>query len=505
MSEPLIVSKVQPAVPCTIVILGASGDLARRKLLPALYDLDQCGARMLPERYNVLGFARRQLSIEQFRQTAREAIERFSRFGLSEPCWERFASRLDYISGMDRAEGFSNLRARLTEIESAQERPANRIFYLAIPPETIIESVKNFDRAGLISPPAAAEFTRVVVEKPIGHNLESALAIDRALREHFDESQIFRIDHYLGKETVQNLMVLRFANTIFEQIWNSSRVDHVQIVVAEAEGVGTRAAYYDNAGALRDMVQNHLMQLLALIAMEPPISLEAEAVRDAKINVWRALRPLTAEQVRKNVVRARYTAGRIGDEDACGYLEEEGVAPYSRTETFVALKVFIDNWRWSGVPFYLRTGKRMPQRTSAIFVQFKSVPQILFNQEAKLPPDVLTLRIQPDEGFSFDVIAKRPGLDLGLQPVRMDLHYASEFETQSPEAYERLLLDIMAGDHTLFIRGKSVELTWQFTQRILDAWHDGPGIPLHEYRAGSWGPKAAEELIAEDGRAWYTP
>jgi len=345
----------------------------------------------------------------------------------------------------------------------------------------------------------------LVVEKPIGHDLDSALAINRALREYLDESQIFRIDHYLGKESVQNLMVLRFANTIFEQIWNSTHIDHVQITVAETEGVGTRAAYYDNAGALRDMVQNHLMQLLAMIAMEPPVSLEAEAVRDAKSNVWRAMRPIAAAQVRESVVRATYTAGRIGEENVRGYLEEKGIAPGSRTETFVALKLFIDNWRWSGVPFYLRTGKRMPRRASAIFVQFKRLPKILFNREGELPPDVLTLRIQPDEGFSLDVIAKRPGLDLAIQPVRMDLHYASEFETPSPEAYERLLLDIMAGDQTLFIRAKSVELSWRFTQRILDAWREDRDIPLHEYPAGSWGPQVAEQLIAADNRTWYAP
>ena len=504
MSEPLTIARVQPAAPCTIVILGASGDLAARKLLPALYDLDMCGSRMLPEQYNILGFARRQLSPEEFRQSARAAIERFSRFGLNEACWERFRSRLDYIAGLDKPDGFSRLRAHLEEIETAQGRPPNRIFYLAIPPETIIDCVEKLHRAGLVSPPRAAGFTRVVVEKPIGNDLDSALAINRALREYFDESQIFRIDHYLGKETVQNLMVLRFANTIFEQIWNSSHVDHVQITVAETEGVGTRAAYYDNAGALRDMVQNHLMQLLAMIAMEPPVSLEAEAVRDAKSNVWRALRPLTVEDVRQSVVRARYTAGRIGAESVRGYLEEKGIPPNSRTETCVALRLFIDNWRWSGVPFYLRTGKRMPHRTSAIFVEFKRLPKILFNREAKLAPDLLTLRIQPDEGFSFDVMAKRPGLDLAIQPVRMDLHYASEFETPSPEAYERLLLDVMDGDQTLFIREQSVELSWRFTQRILDVWRDHRDIPLDGYPAGSWGPQAADDLIMADDRVWYS-
>jgi len=502
MDESLTITRVQRAAPCTIVILGASGDLARRKLLPALYDLDLCGSRMSPERYNVLGFARREMSAEDFRQEAREAVATYSRLGLSKACWDRFESRLDYIAGLDKPEGLSRLRARLEQIETREGRAANRIYYLAIPPETVIESVKKLHCGGLISPPKAPGFTRVVVEKPIGSDLNSALAINRALLDYFDESQIFRIDHYLGKETVQNLMVLRFANSIFEQIWNSSHIDHVQITVAEAEGVGTRAAYYDKAGALRDMVQNHLMQLLALIAMEPPVSLDAEAVRDAKSNVWSALRPLTGDRVREQVVRARYIAGQVGAESALGYLQEKGISTDSRTETFVALKLSIDNWRWSGVPFYLRTGKRMQRRASTIFVQFKRIPQILFNRNAELPPDVLTLRIQPDEGFSFDVIAKRPGLDLAVKPVRMDLRYASEFEAPSPEAYERLLLDIMAGDQTLFIREKSVEQSWRFTQGIIDAWHEDQHMPFYDYPAGSWGPQAAEQLIAADHRFW---
>jgi glucose-6-phosphate 1-dehydrogenase len=506
MAESQTIAAAQSAPPCTVVILGASGDLAKRKLLPALYDLDTCGSRMLPEHYNVLGLARRQLSPEEFRKEARAGIEKFSRFGLKEDCWKRFESRLDYLSGLDKPDGFKKLRERLEKIEKEQGRPPNRIYYLSIPPETVIASVEGLDEAGLILPPRNAEgFTRVVVEKPIGHDLQSALAINHSLHKHFDESQIFRIDHYLGKESVQNLMAFRFANTIFEQIWNNSHIDSVQITVAEAEGVGTRAAYYDHAGALRDMFQNHMMQLLAMIAMEPPVSLDAEAVRDAKSNVWRAMRPITVDEVEENVVRARYGAGRMGDEVVPGYLDEKDIKSSSQTETFVALKLFIDNWRWSGVPFYLRTGKRMPTRTSAIFVQFKRQPRILFNRDGQLPPDVLTMRIQPDEGFSLDIMSKRPGLDLAIQPVRMDLHYASEFENPSPEAYERLLLDVMAGDPTLFIRAKSVELSWRFTQQILDAWHNDKDIPFYEYPAGTWGPEAANNLMGEPHRHWFTP
>ena len=339
-----------------------------------------------------------------------------------------------------------------------------------IPPEAIIETVEKLHAAGLIAPPDAPNFTRVVVEKPIGHDLHSALQIISELRKYFDESQIFRIDHYLGKETVQNLMVLRFANSIFEPLWNNRHIDHVQITVAEEEGVGTRAMYYDGAGALRDMVQNHMLQVLSLTAMEPPVSLAADVVRDAKVNVLRSLRPIEPGDVRKLVVRGQYIAGELDGKRVPGYLQEEGIRETSRTETFVALKAFIDNWRWAGVPFYLRTGKRLPRRASAIFVQFKRVPEILFNRHVSLPPDVLTIRIQPDEGFSLEVLAKRPGLDLSIQPVRMDLHYAAEFGGASPDAYERLLLDVMAGDHTLFLGSSFVQRSWEFVQGILDQW-----------------------------------
>ncbi|MBV8771468.1 MAG: glucose-6-phosphate dehydrogenase, partial [Deltaproteobacteria bacterium] len=366
----------------------------------------------------------------------------------------------------------------------------------------INETVAKLGQAGLIGKPGAPNFSRVVVEKPIGHDLESARETNRAILGYFAESQIFRIDHYLGKETVQNLLVLRFANTIFERVWGARNVDHVQITVAESEGVGSRAMYYDPAGALRDMVQNHMLQLLAMIAMEPPVSLEAEAIRAAKLNLLRALRRVPPGQTATLVVRGRYGPGKTDGQQVRGYLEEEGIAGNSHTETFVALKAFIDNWRWAGVPFYLRTGKRMGARESVIHIQFKDVPRILFNPAGLLPANALTLRIQPDEGFSFGVLAKHPGLGLAISPVRMNLRYQSEFEGPVPDAYERLLLDVMAGDHTLFVSASFVEQSWAFVQSILDQWTSDFTIPLYEYPAGTAGPSAADQLIQADGRRW---
>jgi len=505
MSQIWTIAETHPVPPCTVVIFGASGDLAARKLLPALYNLEHCGKGTIAPKSAILGFARREMSVEAFRAKAREAAERYSRLKIEEECWRRFAHNLDYLSGLDRPDGFTRLKSRLEEIEKARGLPPNRVYYLSVPPEAITETVEKLHGAGLIAPPAAPHFTRIVVEKPIGYDLHSALHIISAMRKYFDESQIFRIDHYLGKETVQNLMVLRFANSIFEDFWNNRRVDHVQITVAEEEGLGTRAMYYDGAGALRDMVQNHMLQVLALTAMEPPVSLAADAVRDAKVNAIRSLRPIDPDDVRKHVVRGQYAAGELAGKHVPGYLDEEGIRETSRTETFVALKALVDNWRWAGVPFYLRTGKRLPRRASTIFVQFKRVPEILFNRRVSLPPDVLAIRIQPDEGFSLEVLAKRPGLDLSIQPVRMDLHYAAEFDGDSPDAYERLLLDVMAGDHTLFLGSRFVQRSWEFVQGILDQWQNDPGISLEPYAAGTWGPKAADDLIRADGREWFEP
>ncbi len=504
ITEAYHITEAQALPACTVVIIGASGDLAHRKLIPALYNLRACGEGMGPHDFAVLGFARRHIEADRFRDQMRDAIARYSRLELNDQCWHDFAERLDYLSGLDRPDGFQRLRTRLEQMEANYRLPPNRIYYLSIPPEAISETIAGLDQAGLIAKPAAPHFSRVVVEKPIGHDLESARQTNHMLTEHFTESQIFRIDHYLGKETVQNLLVLRFANTIFERMWGARNVDHVQITVAESEGVGSRATYYDPAGALRDMVQNHLLQLLALIAMEPPLSLEAEAIRAAKLNLLRTLRPVPSGEAATLVVRGRYVAGTIDGQRVPGYLEEQGIPGNSRTETFVALRAFIDNWRWAGVPFYLRTGKRMGARESLIHIQFKEVPRILFNRAGTLPVNALTLRIQPDEGFSFGVLAKEPGLGVTIRPVRMNLRYQSEFQGPVPDAYERLLLDVMAGDHTLFVSASFVEQSWAFVQSILEQWASDYSIPLNDYPAGTMGPNAADQLIQADGRVWLS-
>jgi glucose-6-phosphate 1-dehydrogenase len=505
MNQVYRIAAAQPVPPCTLVIFGASGDLARRKLIPALYNLWSCGPETRPERFAVLGFARRPIELGRFRDEIRGSVARFSRLELDSRCWGEFSASLDYLSGLDQTDGFTGLRKRLEQIEAAHRLPPNRVYYFAIPPQAVPGCVERLDAAGLISAANARHFTRVVIEKPIGSDLDSALEINRILHRHFDESQIFRIDHYLGKETVQNLLVLRFANTMFERMWGARNVDHVQITVAESEGVGSRAVYYDPTGALRDIVQNHVMQLLTLIAMEPPVSLDASAVRDAKLNVLRALRPLGPDEVRRQVVRARYASGTINGEPVCGYLDEKGVPQDSRAETFVALRTSIDNWRWAGVPFYIRTGKRLATRATIIRIQFKDVPQILFNRGTGLAPNALTIRIQPDEGFNFDVLAKQPGLDLAIRPVRMNLRYESEFSGPSPDAYERLLLDVMAGDHTLFVSAAFVEKSWEFADSIVNQWSRDPTIPLDDYPAGTFGPEAADRLIGTDGRSWSNP
>jgi glucose-6-phosphate 1-dehydrogenase len=502
MDQTIHIAPAQAAPPCTVVIFGASGDLAKRKLLPALYNLLVCGSEAARHDFGVIGFARRPMGVDKFREDAREWAARYSRLELDQRCWDEFAGNLDYVSGLDHPDGFDRLRARLEAHEAERHLPPNRVYYLSVPPEAMRGCVERLASSGLIAHPGAANFTRVVLEKPIGHDLVSGFELNRLVRQYFDESQIFRIDHYLGKETVRNLLVLRFANAIFERMWGARNVDHVQITVAEGEGVGERALYYDPAGALRDMVQNHILQLLALIAMDPPVSLDADAIREAKLNVLRAMRPLKPADVRNLTVRARYARGTIEGGPVPGYLEEHGIPRDSQTETFVAVKTYIDNWRWAGVPFYLRTGKRLPARESLITVQFKDSPRILFNRNAQLPPNALTVRIQPDEGFSFEVLAKQPGLDLSLKPVRMNLRYQSEFTGPSPDAYERLLLDVMAGDHTLFVSSEFVEKSWEFVQAILDQWRNDGTIPLHEYPAGSFGPDAADVMIRADGREW---
>ena len=485
--------KVPPAV--TIVIFGGSGDLAHRKLLPALYNLHL--DNLLPPKVAIVGVGRKDLSDEAYRAFAKDGVTQFSRRPIDEQAWKTFASAIGFVNmALDDEHGFATLGARLDSVEHARGLAGDRIYYLAVPPALFAPTVKQLARSRMVARASQCSepFARVIVEKPIGRDFESARTINDAIAEVFDEEQIYRIDHYLGKETVQNVLVLRFANSIFEPLMNQRHVDHVQITVAEEEGVGTRAGYYEQAGALRDMVQNHLLQLLALIAMEPPHSLSADVVRDEKLEVLQSLRPMDPAAVDTATVRGQYG----------GYLQEAGVRPDSRTETFVALRLFIDNWRWAGVPFFLRTGKRLPKRASEIAVQLKEVPPILFNTNSADPltPDVLSIRIQPDEGFSFEINSKVPGPHVNIDPVKMDFHYKAEFRGSSPEAYERLLLDVMMGDPTLFMRRDAVETAWRWVMPILERWSAESQQALPTYRDGSWGPAEADALIEATGRRW---
>jgi glucose-6-phosphate 1-dehydrogenase len=492
--------------PCTLVIFGGSGDLARRKLLPALYNLFLDG--VLPDNYAVVGTGRTPLSDDDFRKFAREGVIKFSRQPLKDSEWPAFEQRLFYVPGaLNQPKSYLDLRSRLVDIEAKLNLPGNRIFYLAIPPTAIVNAVEGLWKAGLAQPPTEHKtFSRIIVEKPIGHDLASAREINEAIARVFDESQVFRIDHYLGKETVQNLLVIRFANSIFEPIWNYKNIDHVQITVAEAEGVGSRAGYYEEAGALRDMVQNHLLQLLCLIAMEPPYSLDPDVVRDARMDVLRCLRPITGKDVLKYTVRAQYSSGTVHDVEVPGYRRESEIKPDSTTETYVAVKLFLENWRWSGVPFYLRTGKALAKRSSEVAVYFKEIPQILFNTDPAHPlaPNVLTLKIQPEEGMSLRVISKVPGTKARTHPVEMNFRYGEAFGVPSPEAYERLLLDVMAGDASLFMRRDAVEASWAWITPILDGWRQHGTKWLPEYVPGTMGPIEGERLIQSDGRNWHS-
>jgi glucose-6-phosphate 1-dehydrogenase len=489
----------------TIVIFGGGGDLAHRKLLPALYNLHVDG--LLPPNLAIVGVGRRDMGDDAYRAFAKDGVTKFSRRPIDEGAWVGFAGALFFAAAdLDSQPGLAPLGARLDIVEHDRGLDGDRIYYLAVPPSLFAPTVKQLARARFVPPPGG-KAARLIIEKPIGHDLESARAIDDAIAEVFAERDIYRIDHYLGKETVQNILVMRFANSIFEPLFNQKYVDHVQITVAEEEGVGTRAGYYDHAGALRDMMQNHLLQLLAMVAMEPPHSLDADVIRDERLEVLRSLRPIEGDAVDSNVVRAQYGSGFILGTPVPGYREEPGVDPQSRTETFVALRLCIDNWRWAGVPFFLRTGKRLPKRASEISVHLKEVPPILFNADpsARLDPSVLSIRIQPDEGFSLGVNSKVPGPHVRVFPVKMDFHYGSTFGSTSPEAYERLLLDVMVGDATLFMRRDAVEAAWRFVMPILDRWTQDGAPPIASYPAGEWGPAEAERLIASTGRRWLAP
>jgi glucose-6-phosphate 1-dehydrogenase len=497
-------AKVMPE-PFTLVIFGASGDLAHRKLVPAVYGLWQDG--LLPPLFALVGFARHPKTDEAFRQELRQAVEKFSHGRtVGGPAWDGFARRLHYLVGdYDDPAAFRALGAYLEKQAAEEHRPASALFYLATPPQMFPLVVWRLGEAGLSRAGAKAPpWSRIVIEKPFGSDLASARALNEEVLRVFAERQVFRIDHYLGKETVQNVLVLRFANSIFEPLWNQKYVDHVQITVAESGGVEQRGPYYDRAGALRDIVQNHMMQLVCLVAMESPLALGADAVRDEKVKVLRSLRPIPAACVPEGLVRAQYGAAEAHGKRRRGYLEEDGVAPGSTTETYMAMKIFIDNWRWAGVPFYLRTGKRLAARLTEIAVHFKPIPQVLFGAPGRGPvePNVLALRIQPNEGITLRFQVKVPGPAMQIEPFQMDFGYAEVFERAAPEAYERLLLDAALGEPTLFTRGDEIEAAWTFIQPILDGIKQCPVATLPSYPAGSWGPPEADALLEADGRRW---
>ena len=486
--------------PCAIVIFGATGDLTNRKLIPALYNLAADGD--LPPAVAIVGFARREKNDEQFRAELEEATRKFSRQAVRDEIWKTFAQSIFYHrSEFGDEAGYEALVKRLEKIDKERETRGNRLFYFATAPDQFEPILKHLKAAGL-NETCKGSWARVIVEKPFGTDLASARELNRIVRTSFTEEQTYRIDHFLGKETAQNILVLRFANAIFAPLWNTHYIDHVQITAAETLGIEGRAGFYERAGALRDMVQNHLLQLLCLVAMEPPMDLSADSIRDEKVKVVRSLRRFAQSEVAANVVRGQYTAGAINGKPVAGYRQEPNVKPDSQTETFVALRLFIDDWRWADVPIYMRVGKRLPKSATEISIHFKKAPAVLFNKDLK-DLNVLVIRIQPDEGISLRIHAKVPGASFRVEPVKMDFHYGTSFGKASPEAYERLLLDAMSGDATLFARRDEVEEAWAFIDVIEHAWAAKKDAPaLFFYPAGSWGPEEADDLLARDGHAW---
>ena len=486
--------------PATLVLFGGSGDLAKRKLLPALYNLAL--QRLLPASFAVVGAARGAVTDEAFRNELREAVSQFSRTKpLNEEVWDAFEKNIHFVATPDDA-GYQQLARMLDRVDAEVGTNGNRLFYLATPPGAYAPIVRAIGAHGLRGP----GWSRVVVEKPFGNDLKSAMELTSIVHEVFREDEVFRIDHYLGKETVQNILVLRFANGIFEPIWNRQYVDHIQITVSESLGVEERAEYYDHAGAMRDIVQNHLLQLLALVAMEPPAAFDDRAVRDEKVKVLRALRPISEREVAARTVRGAYAEGFIEGKEVPSYRAEHGVAADSQTETFVGLRCFVDNWRWEGTPFYVRTGKRLPKRTTEIAIRFRVAPHRIFARDSTegVEANELVLRIQPDEGISLTFGAKVPVQGFRIRTVNMDFVYGASFMLDAPDAYETLILDALRGDATLFTRRDEVEQQWMFVDPILDAWRRGVP-PLTPYPAGSWGPQEADTLIERDGRQWRRP
>lgn len=482
-------------------IFGATGDLARRKLFPAIYSLYREGK--LSDRFAVIGLARRPRTNDQFRQDVWQSIEEFARYkGEDDKQWEDFAAHFHYMSlDINKLEAFQQLRVLADELDATYDIGGNRLFYLALAPELFGSVSFNLRDGGLLN---SKGWRRLVIEKPFGYDLPSAEKLNEQIRQVFDEDEVYRIDHYLGKEMVQNIEVVRFANAFFEPLWNNKHIANIQITLSETVGVEERGGYYDHAGALRDMGQNHMLQMLTMMAMEPPSRLEPEDIRDEKVKVLRSLRVFEdAEDVKRNVVRGQYAAGEARGKPLPGYREEEGVPPDSSTETYFAAKVFVDNFRWAGVPFYIRTGKRLPVKTTEVVVEFKNMPEnVYFSRKTKLEPNLLVFRVNPTEGIYLKMNAKQPGSQWGIVPIAMDFCQSCEVGINTPEAYERLLYDAARGDSTYFTRWDEVALAWRFVDRIESAWREQNG-DLHPYAAGTWGPQAAHELLDRDGFKWW--
>jgi len=493
----------RPAPPCAVVIFGSAGDLTKRKLVPALYNLKAAG--LLPREFAIVGVARREKTHEQFREEQTRDIREFATAPVDDALWAELRDAMYFQSGeLSDPAVYTQLANLLAEIAKRHGTGGSVLFYLAVPPSLFGEVARRLGEAGLLRQDAEA-WRRVIVEKPFGHDLDSARALSAELAAVLREDQIYRIDHYLGKETVQNIMVFRFVNGLFEPIWNRTYVDHVQLMVAETVGVEDRGNYYETAGVLRDMIQNHMFQLLALVAMEPPISFAADAVRDEKVKVLQAIRPMSPEEILDRTVRGQYGDGVIGEQPVPAYRREAKVSPTSSTETYAALKLYVENWRWAGVPFYLRSGKRLARRRTEIVVEFRRPPLLLLEAAtvADIDPNRLVLHIQPEEGIELQVKAKRPGPKVRIETVKLDFSYKDFGQTSPATGYERLLYDCMIGDSTLFHRTDMVDAAWRIATPILEAWRYLVPPDFPNYPAGSWGPAAANELIEQDGRRWY--
>ena len=506
---------IQPPPPTMIVIFGASGDLAHQRLIPALVNLEQ--DEYLPSPFYVIGASRTPFAHEQYRADLRSAVKKYSRREISDTAWEKFAKNTFYLSlDATKTESFEKLKSFIGDIQEKHEQTLNLLYYLSTDPKFFGPITENLKAFGLIEPYISnsmgsgslnpeARTTRIIVEKPFGHDLETANELNVILRKNLSESQIFRIDHYLGKEAVQNILVFRFANGIFEPLWNSKYIDNIQITVNEDIGVANRGEYFDKSGITRDMVQNHLLQMLALTCIEPPVALrDSKSIRDEKVKVLRSIREINPNRVHSVSRRGQYVRGIVKGETVNGYREEKGIRGDSMTETAVALKLYIDNWRWSGVPIFLRVGKRLPQRTTEICIQFKKAPSLLFAGKNSTPiePNVLLIRVQPKEGISLTLNSKPPGPKFQIKNVEMDFSYMGSFDTPSPEAYERLLLDAMRGDATLFIRDDEIQHSWQLLEPLFEGWRDSDQSKLDFYPAGTWGPDSFKDLISKDGRNW---